>query len=90
MRERGFEVGDAGQEDGVRLMMMVGGGASDSFQGQPPVIVFLMATVTGMMVRTIHSPHRRPSRLPRLTDEERCRILAVAADIPTLWLALGA
>src|SRR5512135_1184799 len=24
MRERGFKVGDAGQEDGVRLMMMVG------------------------------------------------------------------
>ena len=24
MRERGFEVGDAGQENGVRLMMMVG------------------------------------------------------------------
>ena len=24
MRERGFEVGDAAQEDGVRLMMMVG------------------------------------------------------------------
>jgi hypothetical protein len=50
MRERGFEVGDAGHGDGVRVMIMVGKG-TDSFQGQPPAIVFFMATVTGMMVR---------------------------------------
>ena len=50
MRERGFEDVDAGHGDGVRAMIMVGKG-TNSFQGQPPAIVFLMATVTGMMIR---------------------------------------